>query len=96
VLCRSALLFAVGFAALAMGGCKAQPHAAVKELTVAEAVAAHQAGAVFLDANTEDYRKSNGKVPGAVLLASFRDYDVKTVLPQSQDTPLVFYCSNRL
>lgn len=93
---RSALLFVLGFTALAAGGCKAEQHAVVKEFTVAEAVAAHQAGAVFLDANTDDFRKSNGKVPGAVLLASYRDYDVKTVLPQSKDTPLVFYCSNRL
>jgi ABC-type glycerol-3-phosphate transport system substrate-binding protein len=93
---RSALLFVLGVTALAAGGCKTQQHAAVKELTVAEAVAAHQAGAVFLDANTEDFRKSNGKVPGAVLLASYRDYDVKTALPQSKDTPLVFYCSNKL
>jgi hypothetical protein len=93
---RSALLFMVGITTLAASGCKGAQHAGVKELTVAESVAAHQAGAVFLDANTDDFRKSNGKVPGAVLLASYRDYDVKTVLPQSKDTPLVFYCSNKL
>jgi ligand-binding sensor domain-containing protein len=93
---RSALLVVLGVTALVAGGCKSGRHAAVKELTVAESVAAHQAGAVFMDANTEDYRKSNGKVPGAVLLSSYREYDVNTVLPQSKDTPLVFYCSNKL
>jgi hypothetical protein len=85
----------VGFAALATAGCKSQ-HAAVKELTVADSVAAHKSGAVFVDANGEDYRKNNGKVPGAILLANYRQYDAKTVLPQSTETPLVFYCSNKL
>jgi hypothetical protein len=85
----------VGFAALAAGGCKSQ-HAAVKELTVADSVAAHKSGAVFVDANGEDYRKNNGKVPGAILLANYRQYEAKTVLPQSTETPLVFYCSSRL
>ncbi len=92
---RSALMLMVGFAALAAGGCKSQ-HAAVKELTVADSVAAHKSGAVFVDANGEDYRKNNGKVPGAILLANYRQYEAKTVLPQSTETPLVFYCSSRL
>ncbi len=92
---RSVLMLMVGFAALAAGGC-ASKHAAVKEMTVTDAAAAHKAGAVFVDANGEDYRKSNGKVPGAILLANYRQYDAKAVLPQPQDTPLVFYCSNRL
>ncbi len=92
---RSALLLMMGFAALAAGGCKSQ-HAAVKELNVTESVAAHKSGAVFVDANGEDFRKANGKVPGAVLLANFRQYDAKAVLPQSTDTPLVFYCTSRL
>ncbi len=92
---RSALMLMVGFAALAAGGCKSQ-HAAVKELTVADSVAAHKAGAVFVDANGEDYRKDNGKVPGAILLANFRQYDAKAVLPQNTDTNLVFYCSSKL
>jgi hypothetical protein len=85
----------MGFAALAAGGCKSQ-HAAVKELTVPDSVAAHKSGAVFVDANGEDYRKNNGKVPGAILLANYRQYDAKAVLPQSMETPLVFYCSNKL
>ena len=92
---RSALMLMMGFAALAAGGCKSQ-HAAVKKLTVTESAAAHKAGAVFVDANGENFRKANGKVPGAILLANYRQYDAKAVLPQGTDTPLVFYCSNRL
>ncbi len=92
---RSAVVLVLGVAALALGGCKSA-HPAVKEMTVTDAATAHKAGAVFVDANGEDYRKDNGKVPGAILLASYREYDAKSVLPQSKDTPLVFYCSNKL
>lgn len=91
---RSTLVLMLGFAALGAGGCKSA-HPAVKELTVPESVAAHKAGAVFVDANGEDFRRSNGKVPGAILLDNYRKYDVQSVLPQSKDTPLVFYCSNK-
>jgi len=94
VLRRSMLTLTLGLAALVASGCKSA-HPAVKELTIPESVAAHEAGAVFLDANGEDFRKDNGKVPGAVLLENFRKYDVKSVLPESKDTPLVFYCSNK-
>jgi hypothetical protein len=83
-----------GFTALVAGGCKST-HPAVKELSVSESVAAHKTGAVFLDANGEDFRKNNGKVPGAILLDNYRTYDVKAVLPEGKDTPLVFYCSNK-
>jgi hypothetical protein len=95
VLRRSVLVLTLGFAALVMGGCSKAAHPSVQELTVAEAAAAHQVGAVFVDANGEEYRKENGKVPGAILLASSRGYDAKSVLPASKDTPLVFYCSTR-
>ena len=91
---RSVLLLTLGFAASVAAGCKSA-HPAVKEMTVSDAVAAHKAGAVFVDANDEDFRKSNGKVPGAILLASYRKYEPKSVLPESKDTPLVFYCSNK-
>lgn len=92
---RSALMLMVGFAALATGGCKSLP-AAVKEVAISDAAAAHQAGAVFVDANGENYRKENGKVPGAILLANYRQYDASSVLPADKATPLVFYCSSRL
>jgi len=95
VLRRSMLVATLGLATLVASGCKSSSHAAVKELTVPESVAAHKAGAVFVDANNEDFRKDNGKVPGAVLLANYRTYDVKSVLPEKKDTPLVFYCSNK-
>ena len=99
---RSLLVFTLGAAAVGAVGCKtatatsSEAHASVKELSLAEAVAAHQAGAVFVDANGQDFRKENGTVPGAILLASYRDYDAKSVLPANKDTQLVFYCSNRL
>jgi hypothetical protein len=89
------LVATLGFATLVASGCKSGAHPTVKELTVAESLAAHKAGAVFLDANNEDFRKDNGKVPGAVLLENYRKYDVKAVLPEKKDTPLVFYCSNK-
>jgi rhodanese-related sulfurtransferase len=89
------LVLMLGLTTLATGGCKPAAHPAVKELTVAEAAAAHKTGAVFVDANDADFRKSNGKVPGAVLLDSYRTYDVKALLPEGKDTPLVFYCSNK-
>jgi hypothetical protein len=81
-------------AALALAACKTAPDL-FKELSAVEALAAHQSGAQFLDANTEDFRKDNGIVPGAILLASSSKYDV-SVLPADRDKPLVFYCSNRL
>jgi hypothetical protein len=87
-------MLTLGLAALAVGGC-ASKHAAVKELTVSAAAAAHKAGAVFVDANGEDFRKSNGKVPGAILLANYRKYDAASVLPQNKDAPLVFYCTSK-
>lgn len=91
---RSVLLFMLGVGALAAGGCKSA-HPAVRDLALSEAVAAHKAGAVFVDANGEDFRKENGKVPGAILLDNYRKYDAQSVLPASKDTQLVFYCSNK-
>jgi rhodanese-related sulfurtransferase len=48
--------------------------------------------AIF-DANDPEFRAKNGVIPGATLLASSHDYDLK-VLPGDKATPLVFYCSN--
>ncbi len=91
---RSVVLFMLGAGALGAAGCKSS-HPAVKDLSVADSVAAHKSGAIFVDANGEDFRKENGKVPGAILLESYRKYEPKSVLPASQDTQLVFYCSNK-
>jgi len=49
----------------------------------------------FIDANTADFRKENGVIPGAVLLDSSSKYEL-SVLPQDKAGALVFYCSNRL
>ncbi len=52
--------------------------------------------AVVCDANGASTREQYGTIPGAVLLASYADYDVETALPASKDTPLVFYCSSKM
>jgi hypothetical protein len=93
---RKALLGVAALSfALATVGCQ-KSHENVKEIAVAEAAAAHQANAVFVDANTDDYRKTNGKVPGAVLLANYQEYDPVRVLPADKERQLVFYCTSRL
>lgn len=65
------------------------------EVSLEEAAALHKKGAGFFDANSERFRKKNGVVPGATLLASSARYDVASTLPADKDAPLVFYCSNR-
>lgn len=55
-----------------------------------------RAPVTVLDANDVEFRQKNGVIPGAKLLSSFKDYDLKTELPANHDAPLVFYCSNRL
>jgi rhodanese-related sulfurtransferase len=46
-----------------------------------------------VDANGSQTRTSQGIIPGAVLLTSSSQYDVKE-LPANKDTKLVFYCMN--
>ncbi|MFL5320437.1 MAG: rhodanese-like domain-containing protein [Myxococcaceae bacterium] len=93
---RTLLGLVCAFAAIGLSACKkdAAPAAEVKELTVAEASLAQKSGAAFFDANTDDFRKENGKVPGATLLASSHDYEL-SVLPSDKDKPLVFYCTSK-
>src|SRR5262245_28690660 len=55
-----------------------------------------RAPVTVLDANDVEFRQKNGVIPGAKLLSSFKDYDLKKELPANHDAPLVFYCSNRL
>ena len=70
--------------------------APVEPISVDAAAALHKSGgAVFLDANADDFRREHGTVPGAVLLAS-SSVPLTSLLPASKDTPLVFYCSSRL
>ncbi len=70
--------------------------AGVTDLSIAEAARAHGENALFVDANTPDYREDNGKVPGAVLLGNYRKYDAAEALGEDKERPLVFYCSSRL
>jgi hypothetical protein len=96
---RKALVAAVGIAAAAVlaVSCKQEqrPPSNVAEMSVEEAKAALDAKAVFIDANDDEFRKANGKVPGAVLLANYREYEPAQVLPAQKDASLVFYCSSR-
>jgi hypothetical protein len=81
--------------ALTVAGCS-NKQAVVKEIAVAEAAQLHKAGQMVpVDANTDDFRKDNGIVPGAILLASSSRYDV-SVLPPEKTKKLVFYCTSRL
>jgi rhodanese-related sulfurtransferase len=63
----------------------------VNDLVSMEADAAHPVH--IYDANGDDTRKKEGIIPGAVLLSSFKDYDVST-LPKDKASALVFYCGN--
>ena len=49
-----------------------------------------------IDANSADTRAKHGVIPGAVLLTSYRDYDVAGELPADTSRRLVFYCYNAL
>jgi rhodanese-related sulfurtransferase len=90
----AALVLAVGAAAV---GCSRGAHSAsVKDMTVQQLADLQKAGSVVvLDANTEDFRKENGVIPGAVLLTSSSKYDVAQ-LPADKSSKLVFYCTSRL
>ncbi len=73
-----------------------RPNAAVKEASIAEVAEYVKSGnATILDANDDEYRQSVGFVPGAVLLTSYREYDVAKTLPADKTRPLVFYCTSR-
>ena len=47
-----------------------------------------------LDANGTDFRAREGVIPGAVLLSSYKQYDVEKELPPGKDARLVFYCAD--
>lgn len=86
------LLFLSLFAAAAC----VKHNSAVKEASVEDVAAWLKAGsATVFDANNESFRQQNGVVSGAVLLASYKDYDV-SVLGEDKSRQLVFYCSNKL
>lgn len=52
-----------------------------------------KAKVTVVDVNSDDTRKSNGVIPGAVLLTSYKDYAV-TELPKDKESKLVFYCAS--
>jgi len=93
---RHLLSAAVGLLALAAASSCSHGNAKFKELGVDEVVQLQSATPVtFIDANTADFRKENGVIPGAILLDSSSKYDV-SVLPKDKAGALVFYCSNKL
>jgi rhodanese-related sulfurtransferase len=47
------------------------------------------------DANSPDTRTANGVIEGAVLLDSYREYDLAS-LPSAKDAQLVFYCGSTM
>jgi rhodanese-related sulfurtransferase len=65
---------------------------AVPEVTVTQVASfTKDKSATIFDANDADTRKEYGVVPGAVLLASHKDYPL-SVLPPAKSDKLVFYC----
>ncbi|MFT3711219.1 MAG: rhodanese-like domain-containing protein [Archangium sp.] len=50
--------------------------------------------AIPVDANGSETRSKQGVIPGAVLLTSSSQYDLKE-LPANKDAKLVFYCANQ-
>ncbi len=60
---------------------------------VAALIAKPGAKVAVLDANGDETRSSKGVIPGATLLSSYREYDLKE-LPAEKDTKLVFYCGS--
>lgn len=65
----------------------------IPEVSVEDADEALRSGALAVDANSDSTRKSNGTVPGAILLSSSSKYDLAT-LPEDKSKDLIFYCSN--
>lgn len=89
--------FVVPTAALACDGDSAHQAKAMEpaKATVAEVASWTKAKkAIPVDANGKETRSTQGVIPGAVLLTSSSQYDVKE-LPAEKDSKLVFYCANQ-
>ena len=81
-------------ASWACEGASHQAMAAPKKVTVTElASLTKEKKATPIDANGKDTRSSQGIIPGAVMLTSSTQYDVKE-LPADKASKLVFYCAN--
>jgi len=67
-----------------------------QELSVPGLAELQQQKAVTIyDVNTDDFRAAHGKIPGAILLASSKDYDLG-LLPDQKADKIAFYCTSRL
>ncbi len=89
--------FIVPTAALACEGDGAHQAKAMEpgKATVADVAAWTKVKKVTpIDANGKETRSSQGVIPGAVLLTSSSQYDIKE-LPADKDSKLVFYCANQ-
>lgn len=83
-------------AALACDGVKHQASYEPRKATVAEVASwTKEKLATPVDANGDSTRRSQGVIPGAVLLTSSSAYSVKE-LPSDRSTRLVFYCANEM
>jgi rhodanese-related sulfurtransferase len=65
----------------------------IPEISIENADKAIQSGAVAVDANSEQTRRRNGTVPGAIILTSSYKYDLAQ-LPDDKSKDLIFYCAN--
>jgi rhodanese-related sulfurtransferase len=95
-----ALLFALAPVSALAGTTQAPATADAKDnfrLIKADELAAKlndkSAKVAVYDANQTAMRDKEGIIPGAKLLSSFKDYDLKE-LPADKTTSLVFYCAN--
>jgi rhodanese-related sulfurtransferase len=92
------LVFAVSALVPAVAlACEGAPHQAAtpKQVTVGEVAQLTKGKTVLaVDANDASTRKAEGVIPGAILLTSSSQYDVKE-LPSDKATKLVFYCANQ-
>jgi len=80
-------------ALLLLAACGEDEAAPIPEVSVAEAAAQLEAGAVAVDANSDETRAERGVVPGARLLTSSSRYEASE-LPSDTSTSLIFYCAS--
>lgn len=82
-------------AAFACDGDGPQQAAMPKKATIAEVASwTKEKKATPVDANGAETRTKQGVIPGAVLLTSSSQYDLKE-LPANKDAKLVFYCASQ-
>lgn len=88
------LVLAAPAAALACDGHASASAAEIKKVSVAELVKLQQQRDVHVvDVNSPKTRSEQGVIPGATLLTSSANYELKE-LPSSKEATLVFYCAN--